>query len=207
MKFVFSIVLTVVVFFSCKKQTNDGCEGTGTIYPINAFYKQFFFNGGKWLLKDSASSVIDSIFVDYSVFGQNCSHPQMGCASDCYQGYNVVFSHNLVLGKNFHLEILEQVDNFGIEETNLKSSSDGIFNGKIGDVQNNAKIENIISKFITPIDTFQNVYQMYYPNSLGGFKRLWWCPKKGFVKAEVVDSSVNGTKIYNLISYYVSLHN
>ena len=53
--------------------------------------------------------------------------------------------------------------------------------------------------------TYKNVHQMYYYPNYSGFKRVWWCPKVGFVKLEFVNPAKSQTEIWELQSSNVVL--
>ena len=203
----------LLILFSCKKESNNNgnynCPPPQT-YLIDSFTNQFNFSKGTWMFKDTGSNKIDSMSVDYSktfVEYGGVSH----CGGDEHHIYNVKISHNLFPVGTNSFELIGETNDLSIPQANTNYAYVGVFQKSVGTIvtsnpSHTSELENFYPTLTINGIIFHNVYQMWYSPDLAGFKRIWWCPKVGFVKVEFTNTVSHISETWELLSYSVKLN-
>lgn len=207
----FILLLMVVIFISCKKDTPITCPPK-EYRVLNTFVKGFNFKEHSyWVFKNTSTLVKDTMRIYFNP-GIRISQIN-GTSKECYDagteegfetsGSHTFFSPNVGLidyyGQYNGLSAYSSQYHTGFKAV-IESSGDSV-------VSNNcwSKCESIYTTISINGNIYNNVYQMYYYPDLYGFKRIWWCPSIGFVKFEHFNTTTSLSEFWELNSYNVQL--
>lgn len=205
------IAIILIGINACKKDKPTICSSENTLYiPSDAVKRFYFKDSSYWIYQDSASGLIDSLWVsDSKIVIGNLEKINPSSSGKCFESFSISLNSKFIdkyeiyvggvssaLETPYEKEIFEIryiKKGYFLDEFNLKNNQYELLDSEYGKVYflNAANLNNV---------TYDNVLVNINYNALGNYIYLeaYYVKHKGLVKYKLKDGSVWNIKKMNI---------